>query len=83
MIINNSNVIDMNFLNREQKNLFDELLFDRKKPIISQIPNPLLDRKALDDIVFDALNLTNEERNEVYWSVAELVKQRLDKAASR
>ena len=41
------------------------------------------DRNALDDIIFDELELTQEERNEVYWSVAELVKQRLDKAASR
>ncbi len=50
---------------------------------MTQTPNPLPDRKALDNIVFDALKLTNDERNEVYWSLAELVKQRLDKAASR
>ncbi len=43
---------------------------------------PLPDRKALDDIVFDALGLTEEERKEVYWSLAELVKARLDKARS-
>ena len=41
------------------------------------------DRKALDDVIFDELELTQDERNEDYWSVAELVKQRLDKAASR
>ncbi|MGC9093199.1 MAG: three-Cys-motif partner protein TcmP [Bacteroidota bacterium] len=29
--------------------------------------NPLPDRKALDDIVFDALGLTEQERKEVYW----------------
>ena len=45
-------------------------------------PNPLPDRKALDDIVFDALGLTEDERKEVYWAVAELVKNRLDKARS-
>ena len=44
--------------------------------------NPLPDRKALDDIIFDALGLTEEERKEVYWSVAELVKNRLEKARS-
>ena len=40
------------------------------------------DRKALDDIVFDALGLTEEERKEVYWAVAELVQNRLKKAKS-
>ncbi len=34
-------------------------------------------------MIFDELGLTAEERTEVYWSVAELVKQRFDKAASR
>lgn len=47
-----------------------------------QNPNPLPDRKVLDDIVFDILGLTQDERNEVYWSVWELVKNRLDKAKS-
>jgi len=42
----------------------------------------LPDRKELDDIVFDALGLTEEICKEVYWSVAELVKARLDKAKS-
>ncbi len=40
-------------------------------------------RKELDDISFDEPGLTHEERNEVYWNVAELVKQRLDKVASK
>jgi hypothetical protein len=60
--------------------IFTELSFDSNKPIRSQEPNPLSDRKALDDIVFDALGLTEEERKEVYWAVAELVKNRLEKA---
>jgi hypothetical protein len=42
----------------------------------------LPDRKALDDIIFDALGLTEEERKEVYWAVAELVQNRLQKARS-
>ena len=40
------------------------------------------DRKALDDIVFDAIGLTQAERNEVYRAVCELVQQRLAKAGS-
>ena len=47
-----------------------------------QTPNPLPDRKALDDIVFDAIGLTKEERDEVYRAVCQLVKNRLEKARS-
>jgi len=68
-----------------QKNIlsiFQELGFNKNKPIRSQEPNPLPDRKALDDIVFDALGLTEQERKEVYWAVCELVKNRLEKAKS-
>jgi len=67
---------------RQIKNHFTELGFDPSKPIREQEPNPLPDRKALDDIVFDALGLTEKERKEVYWAVAELVKNRLEKAKS-
>jgi len=38
--------------------------------------------KALDNIVFDALGLTEEECKEVYWAVAELMKNRLEKVRS-
>ncbi|MCD6221393.1 hypothetical protein J7K25_04475 [bacterium] len=69
-------------INMEVCSLFTELGFNKNKPIREQEPNPLPDRKALDDIVFDAIGLTEEERKEVYWSVAELVKSRLDKARS-
>jgi hypothetical protein len=60
-----------------------EIGIDLNKPIRDQEPNPLPDRKELDDIIFDELGLTVEERKEVYWATAELVKQRLDKAGSR
>ncbi len=70
------------FINRPIYSIFTELGFDPSKPIREQEPNPLPDRKALDDIVFDALGLTEEERKEVYWAVAELVKTRLEKARS-
>jgi hypothetical protein len=67
---------------RPIKSIFAELGFDPNEPIREQEPNPLPDRKALDDIVFDALGLTEEERKEVYWAVAELVQNRLKKAKS-
>jgi len=62
--------------------VFEEMGFDDAKPIREQEPNPLPDRAELDNIVFDVLGLTKDERKEVYWSVCELVKQRLDKANS-
>ncbi|MBO3272976.1 Eco57I restriction-modification methylase domain-containing protein [Hymenobacter defluvii] len=63
--------------------IFTELGFDRTQPIRAQTPNPLPDRAALDGLIFDALGLSAPERQEVYWAVAELVQQRLNKAASR
>ncbi len=38
--------------------------------------------KPFDDIIFDILGLTEEKRKEVYWAVAELVRNRLEKARS-
>ncbi|MBS3157375.1 hypothetical protein J4442_04385 [Candidatus Woesearchaeota archaeon] len=40
------------------------------------------DRAELDKIIFDELGLTKEERKEVYWSICELVRQRIEKARS-
>jgi len=37
---------------------------------------------ALDDVISDALGLTEEGRKEVYCAVAELVKTRIEKAKS-
>ena len=71
-----------NFFKRAQYDIITELGFDPSRFIREQEPNPLPDRKELDDIVFDALGLTEAERKEVYWAVAELVKARLDKAKS-
>jgi len=67
---------------RKIGSIYKELGISPSCPIREQTPNPLPDRKALDDIVFDILGLTEEERREVYWAVCELVKNRLDKARS-
>jgi len=81
--INNLEISKYQYLlNRKIYSVFQEFGFDSTKPLREQQPNPLPDRKALDDIVFDALGLTEEERKEVYWATAELVKNRLDKARS-
>jgi len=60
-----------------------ELGFDKNQSVRKQEPNPLPDRKELDDLIFDELGLTNDERKEVYWATAELVTDRLEKATSR
>ncbi|NOX38424.1 MAG: hypothetical protein GXO78_12900, partial [Calditrichaeota bacterium] len=55
---------------RELRSIFEEYGLNINKPIRDQEPKPLPDRKRLDDIVFDELGLTKEERKEVYWAVA-------------
>lgn len=62
--------------------IFDELGINSTKPIRAQEPKPLPDRLELDNIIFDELGLTPDERNEVYWDVCELIKQRIDKVNS-
>jgi hypothetical protein len=70
--------------NRTINNVFIECGIDpeSKIPIEEQEPQPLPDRKELDDIVFDALNLTAEERTDVYRGVCRLVWNRISKAKS-
>ena len=55
---------------------------DSDVPIFEQEPNPLSDRKVLDDVVFDALGLTEEERKDVYRAVCQLVWERIRRARS-
>jgi methylase of polypeptide subunit release factors len=73
-----------NFLNRDVFDVFTECGIDPESdvPIAEQEPKPLPDRKALDDIVFDALGLTEDERKEVYRAVCQLVWERTSKARS-
>lgn len=78
-----SKINSLPIFKREPLSIITELGFDKTQSIREQEPNPLPDRKELDDIIFDELGLTEAERKEVYWATAELVKQRLDKASSR
>jgi hypothetical protein len=64
-------------LKRPQESIFEEIGINSSIPIREQEPKPLPDRKELDDIVFDSIGLTIEERKEVYWAVCELVRNRL------
>lgn len=71
-------------LERKTESIFIESGIDPTSdiPISEQEPNPLPDRKELDDVVFDALDLTEEERKEVYRAVCQLVWNRINKAKS-
>ena len=73
-----------NFSLRELHSIFTECGINPKSdiPIEEQEPNPLPDRAELDNIVFDALGLTAEERKEVYRAVCRLVWDRISKAGS-
>ena len=79
---NQLNEILMRFSANCNKSLYEQFGINPRQPIRSQKPNPLPDRKALDDVVFDILGLTQAERDEVYWAVCELVRNRLEKAKS-
>lgn len=58
-----------------------ELLKSRDvKSVFDEISQP--DRRALDAIIFDALELTAGEREVVYSAVSDLVRRRLEKARS-
>lgn len=78
----NMDFTNNNILKRDSVTIFEECGFNNKKPFREQDPKPLPDRAELDNVIFDKLGLSEEERKEVYWSVCELVKQRLDKAKS-
>jgi len=67
---------------REIRSFFEECKIDSAKPIRDQEPEPLPDRKKIDDLIFEELGLEMHERKEVYWAICELVKNRLEKAES-
>ena len=52
-------------------------------PIPEQEPKPMPDRAELDKVVFDALDLTVDERKEVYRAVCQLVWNRINKAKTK
>lgn len=74
--------VPLEFFSRKILSIFDELGIDRLMDIYDQDPNPLPDRAIVDKIVFDALDLTENERKEIYWGVCELVRKRIEKSLS-
>jgi hypothetical protein len=67
---------------RKIESCFVEYGLDRMKPVETQMPSPMHDRAQLDNILFDYLDLSHSDRNEVYSAISSIVKQRLDKANS-
>lgn len=66
------------FLARPLRDFWEEV--GLKPPDFAAPPEPLPDRKTLDDWVFGALGLSEEERREVYRETARLVWERIAKA---
>lgn len=60
--------------------VFEEIGF--KKPEDRSLERLKLDRKKLDEIIFNILGLTEEEKLEVYKAIVDLVKSRIEKAKS-
>lgn len=88
-----SDSVYQQFVEREILDVFEECGFDKQRASLpfnhddylslrDQQPNPLPDRKEIDKVAFDALNLKLFERNEVYWCLCESVLSRLQKASS-
>lgn len=57
---------------------FEKLLEREVCPVFQELKSK--DRRQLDDVVFDILHLTKEERQQVYDAVEEMVRCRLEKA---
>lgn len=72
----------INTMNWKVDSCFVEFGFSSKQLIRSQKPNPLPGRKTLNDVVFHFLDLTQAERDEVFWAAFELVKNRFKKTKS-
>jgi len=87
-LIINSEFIDddimahQDILDRRITSIFHECGINPESDISidEQIPSPLIDRAMLDEIVFPALNLTSEERVEIYQEICKLVWSRLSRA---
>ena len=64
----------------EVRQCYDKIKTRKILSIFDEIHQP--DRRALDSLIFDALDLTQEERDAVYEGVVNLVEARLNKARS-
>jgi len=83
MLIVNPNKVSFDkedILSGKIVNIIDTLGFNDKIKFREQEPDPINIKDEIDKPIFDALDLTIEERKELYYSTAELVQDRLTKA---
>jgi hypothetical protein len=67
----------------QKGSIFEEYGLNPNHPFAQQTPNPTPARKAVDDIIFNALGLSQLERDEVYRAVCQLVWERTSKAKNK
>ncbi len=74
-------ILDPRLLLLEDAKQVEEQLASRDiKPVGEELQTK--EHRALDDMIFDALGLTQGERDAVYEAVIDLVETRLNKASS-
>ncbi len=73
-------ILTENRITKEIHQCYENIKTREILPIFDEIHQP--DRRALDTIIFDALDLTQGERDGVYEAVVNLVESRLRKARS-
>jgi len=83
-VANRLKVLDPDSISRKSRNVLLEAGCSLRERAIYEIFDEIHqpDRRVLDDVVFDALGLTQGEREAVYEAVVELVHKRLEKARS-
>jgi hypothetical protein len=69
--------------NRSIRSVYEECGLESSLPFQNQTPAPLPDRAELDGQIFDFLNLPRDLLPDLYRSVCELVRQRMQKATKK
>jgi hypothetical protein len=82
--INSVDILEPNLIRDDLKKETEKIFNTMRKRNLLKIEEDFLqpDRRALDNIVFDILGLTQGERDATYEAVVELVRTRLDRARS-
>jgi len=75
--------LDERLIKRKTEDIFIECGFNSKEPLRDQNPNPKPDRAELDELVFNIIGLNKDEKKEVYWSLCELVQNRIIKSKNK
>lgn len=80
--INNTLLLNPNILNQKQSSSIKDIFSKMRKREIVKIQDEIeyFDRRYIDELVFDVIGLTKNEREEVYSSLCEMVQKRLEKA---